>query len=561
MTGLPRFGELAPTEPDEALLRAAYAEVIGLVSDPGTDVAAAVSAWEAASRPARQWQSWASLRFYQDTQDADRKAGRQRADRLDSLLKELDDAVLAALLGRGDQAALQAVVGPAVVARWQADRAGFHPAIAADLVTEQELVAEYSALMAGAKIAFGGREHTLVTIDKETLSPDRPTRHDAERARWAWYADNRVQLDRIFDDLVRLRAGMAKTIGTPDYVSLGYLNMQRIDYDRQDVERFRAEVRSRVVPLASTLMEELRGKLDVDAVCLWDEPFTDSGGPPPLLCGMDGLGAAGLDAFDRLDPTIGAFYRQLHEREYLDLGTRPGKAGGGFCTWFHSVRSPFVFCSGNGTSGDARTLVHEVGHAFQCWSSREAPVSTCVFPTYESAEIHSMGLEHLAWPVLDTFFGDRADDFRRDHLVRGVRFIPYGVAVDHFQHLVYENPDASPADRHAMWQQMEATYLPWRQYGDLPHVGEGGLWQRQRHIYGRPFYYIDYTLALTCALQLWASSLQDHPATMERYHALCSKGGTLAFQELCASAGLTSPFEAGCLDDVARRAEEWLAAH
>jgi len=112
-----------------------------------------------------------------------------------------------------------------------------------------------------------------------------------------------------------------------------------------------------------------------------------------------------------------------------------------------------------------------------------------------------------------------------------------------------------------MWQEMERTYLPWRTYGDLPHVSRGGYWQRQRHIYNRPFYYIDYTLALTCALQLWAASLDDHPGTMERYHALCGRGGSLAFQELCASGGLTSPFEAGCLDDVVARAESWLAEH
>ena len=59
-----------------------------------------------------------------------------------------------------------------------------------------------------------------------------------------------------------------------------------------------------------------------------------------------------------------------------------------------------------------------------------------------------------------------------------------------------------------MWQEMERLYLPWRNYGDLPHVSSGGFWQFQRHIYLHPFYYIDYTLAQTCALQLWVRSQQ-----------------------------------------------------
>ena len=138
-------------------------------------------------------------------------------------------------------------------------------------------------------------------------------------------------------------------------------------------------------------------------------------------------------------------------------------------------------------------------------------------------------------------------------------FIPYGVAVDHFQHLVYERPEASSAERHGMWQEMERTYLPHRDYGDLPHVREGGFWQFQRHIYLNPFYYIDYTLAGTCALQLWVRSQRDYPGTIAAYVELCRRGGEAPFQELARGAGLVSPFEEGCLRDVVRLAKEQLA--
>jgi oligoendopeptidase F len=161
---------------------------------------------------------------------------------------------------------------------------------------------------------------------------------------------------------------------------------------------------------------------------------------------------------------------------------------------------------------------------------------------------------------MEQFFEADAERFRRLHLTQGLLFIPYGVAVDHFQHLVYERPDASPADRHAMWQEMERTYLPTRDYGDLPHLPSGGFWQFQRHIYLNPFYYIDYTLAQTCALQLWVRSQEDAAGTLAAYNALCMRGGEAPFQDLAKSAGLRSPFQAGCLKDVARRASEILAA-
>ena len=66
-----------------------------------------------------------------------------------------------------------------------------------------------------------------------------------------------------------------------------------------------------------------------------------------------------------------------------------------------------------------------------------------------------------------------------------------------------------------------------RDAGDLRHPARGGLWQSQLHVYQYPFYYIDYALASTCALQLWARSREDRTGAMESYVALCGRGGTM----------------------------------
>jgi M3 family oligoendopeptidase len=249
----------------------------------------------------------------------------------------------------------------------------------------------------------------------------------------------------------------------------------------------------------------------------------------------------------------------MHEGSFLDLKNRDGKAGGGFCTSFPSHGMPFIYANFNGTKGDVEVFTHEVGHAFQCYQSRAKPLFEYLWPTFESCEIHSMSLEYLTWPHMEKFFGDGAERFRRIHLMQGMLFLPYGVAVDHFQHLVYASPGATPAERYKMWQEVERLYLPSVNYGDLPHAGEGGRWQYKRHIYLSPFYYIDYTLALTCALQFWLRSRQDPSGTMKAYVALCGRGGEAPFRELARSAGLKSPFEPGCLKDVVAQARATLA--
>ena len=208
--------------------------------------------------------------------------------------------------------------------------------------------------------------------------------------------------------------------------------------------------------------------------------------------------------------------------------------------------------------GDAEVVTHALGHAGQSRSSRHQRLPDYLWPPSDSSEIHSMSLEFITWPWMEKFFGEEADRFRRAHLTGSLLFIPYGIAVDHFQQLVYESPTATPAQRFEMWREMERTYLPWYDYGDLPHAGAGGLWQMQRHIYQFPFYYIDYVLALVCALQFWVRVRNDRETAMRDYVALCARGGEAPFQTLVRDAGLKSPFEPGTLTAIVREARAQL---
>jgi oligoendopeptidase F len=171
-----------------------------------------------------------------------------------------------------------------------------------------------------------------------------------------------------------------------------------------------------------------------------------------------------------------------------------------------------------------------------------------------------MGLEFLTYPHMALLVGEgAAERFRRMHLETSLAFLPYGVCVDHFQHEVYANPEATPAERHAIWQRLERRYMPWTDYGDLAYPAKGGRWQAKQHIYRSPFYYIDYTLALCCALQFWVRSRRDPAAALSDYVALCGRGGSAPFTALVASAGLASPFASGALEAVVQEAKAVLA--
>ena len=514
--------------------------------------------WDAMRRELGTWGSLVGLRFNQDTRDAERKAAREARDEMSPKFTELEISFIRCVRDGAHVDEIAAEFGPHLLALWDCTVASYDPAIEEETVAEAKAGAAYTELTSSAKFEFQGKTLNLSGLQAFMQHEDREVRHEAARLRWGWFQENGAELDRIYDELVGLRNRQAEKLGYPSYVELGYRKMARTDYDKKDVERYRKAVLEHVVPLCTRIREKQRETLGVSTLMAWDESIQDPSGNPRPKGDHDWMMERARAMFDEMGGGLGEFFHMMADGHLLDLKTREGKAGGGFCTSFPTHGVPFIFANFNGTKGDVEVFTHEVGHAFQNYCSRDKATVDYLWPTYEAAEVHSMSLEFLTWPQMEKFFGEDAERFRRVHLTDCLLFLPYGVAVDHFQHLVYERPEATPAERLQMWQEMEKTYLPWRQWGDLERPGAGAFWQGQMHIYRSPFYYIDYTLAQVCAMQFWLMAEKDREAAMAAYVKLCKRGGEAPFQELVRSAGLTSPFDEGCLTDVVAQASRTL---
>lgn len=553
------LSQTPPVPPDLDLLAARYADFEQTLVRSGRSWRGVLGEWDGVRRELLTYEALTDLRFNQNTADPQARKARETLDELKPAFTAFDDRVKRRFVGGPVRSDVEAQLGPQALQLWEHDVAAFAPEIEADLAEEAKLVAAYGAVVAAISVSFRGERLNLAGLARYEVDPDRDVRYAATAARWTAFAEAGPELDRIFDRLVRLRDRMAKRLGYPTYVELAYRRRHRIGYDSSDVARWRDAIVEHVVPVAAQLVARGARRLGVPRVALWDEKVLD--GPEPLLPDAAAtMMETAIATFAELDLDLASFAATMQQRGLIDLVTREGKRGGAYCTFLASHEMPFVFANGNGSHEDVKTLMHEFGHAFQAYRSRALPLIDYVIPTYEAAEIHSMSLEYLTWPGMARFFGDGADAYRRAHLTASLLFLPYGAAVDHFQHLVYARPEATPEERHAMWRQMEARYLPWRTYGDLARPAHGAFWQSQLHVFTHPFYYIDYTLALCCALQFWAAASDDGAGTVARYRALCDRGGSQSFGDLVASAGLRSPFAAGALGDVVARARVVLGA-
>lgn len=440
----------------------------------------------------------------------------------------------------------------------------FSPEIITEMQENNRLTTEYEKLIASAQIEFDGKILTLSELSPYQQSTDGEVRKKALAAESGFYKEHESELDSIFDSMVKNRHKMAEKMGFKNFVELGYLNMCRNCYTAADVASFREQVIQHIVPLADRLRRKQAERIGVNypmkysdiALFYRDGNAVPKGSPEDIL-------EAGRRFYRSLSEETGKFFDFMLENELMDVLSRKGKAVGGYCTELPDFGSPFIFANFNGTQGDVEVITHEAGHAFSAYVNRDVLPTDNRQPTLEACEIHSMTMEFFGWQSAENFFGSEknADKFCYKHLANAITFLPYGAMVDHFQHIVYEKPELTPKERIEEWKRLTKLYMPWIDLDGSPFYGEGRAWQRQTHIYERPFYYIDYCLAQTVALEFWVIMQTNPKDAFDRYLKLVRLGGSETFDSLVAAAGLQSPFGEEALRRVAETAAEWCEHH
>lgn len=505
----------------------------------------------------------AHIRHTIDTRDPYYDGEMKFWNKVDPELEECNQAWTQAMLESPYRPEFAAEYGDLMFVNAEIARRTFSPAIIEDLQKENELTVEYEKLLASAQIPFEGGVYTLSQLTPFKSDPDDARRLAAWKAEGDWYKENQTKFDELYDKLTHLRDEMGKKLGYEGYTTLGYYRMGRNCYTKEDIEKFRKAVVKYLVPVADSIYREQAKRLGKEyPMSFADNALEFRSGNPKPIGTPDEILAMGRKFYDELSPETSEFFRMMLDNELLDVLSTEGKRSGGYCTSIADYEVPFIFANFNGTQHDVEVVTHEAGHAFAAYMNRHRIPTSYIWPSMEGCEVHSMSMEFMAWPWAEGFFGEDARKFRYSHLSGALTFIPYGTMVDHFQHIVFEKPDMTPRERHDTWKELLGIYMPWMKLdGDIPFYSEGEGWQRQHHIYSMPFYYIDYCLAQTVALQIWALQQKDRKDAWEHYMAYTRQGGSRVFTELLKNAGLESPFEESCLNGVCQTASEWLKSY
>ena len=426
------------------------------------------------------------------------------------------------------------------------------------LQEENKLVSRYNKLISSAKINFDGKILNLSQMQPYMESKDRSVRKDAYDKWTVFFRENEKEIDMIYDSMVKVRNEIAIKLGFKNFVELGYLRMGRSDYNADDVKKFRENVLEYIVPFSNELREKQGKRIGIDKLKYYDLPLNFTSGNPVPKGNKEWIMERAKKMYEELSPETSEFINIMIERDLFDLETKPNKQSGGYCTFLHKYKSPFIFANFNGTLDDVTVVTHEAGHAFQTYESRFLDAPEYCFPTSEACENHSMSMEFITWPWMEMFFENDIEKFKFFHLSDSLLFIPYGVTVDEFQHAVYEHPDMTPDERKQAWRDIEKKYTPYKDYDDNDFLNKGTMWFRQGHIFQQPFYYIDYTLAQICAYQFWIKFNGDRKIAWNDYLNICKVGGSQSFMQILKTGNLNSPFREETIKSVSEEIKKYL---
>ncbi len=515
--------------------------------------------WDSFTAHIDTMMSLAYTRHTIDTTDAFYDAEVEWVDSVSPAFTEIQQSFTKLLVGSPFRPQLEEKYGRVLFTNAEIFMKAFSSEIVEETQETNRLETAYQKLIASAQIDFDGEKKTLSQLTPYKQSSDDEIRRAAWLEEGRFYDRNGKELDEIYDKMVALRHQMATKLGYQNFVKLGYLQMNRNCYTPSDVKKFRQAVVKYIVPIADKLYREQSKRTGLP----YPFSFADAAlhfrdGNPKPQGSAENILEVGKKMYHSLSQESSEFIDMMMDNELMDVLSKKGKASGGYCTQLADYKVPFIFANFNGTAGDVEVITHEAGHAFAFYMARNIQPMDNQSPTLEACEIHSMTMEFFGWQFSDDFFGKDSQKFKYNHLFSAITFIPYGTMVDHFQHIVYENPAMTPLQRHNVWRELLRVYMPWMKLDGSPFYGEGKGWQRQLHIYENPFYYIDYCLAQTVALEFWSIMQRDKDEAWERYMKLVRKAGTQTFDELVQTAGLKSPFDEEALKEVALASKQWL---
>ena len=413
---------------------------------------------------------------------------------------------------------------------------------------------KYQGITGSMSVIINNQEYTLEQAAVFLKDTDRSVRQTAWEAITARRLKDKVQLDNLFNSLLKLRHQVALNAGFENFRDYMFQALGRFDYTAADCLNFHKAIEKEIVPILKDQAENRRIALNLNELKPWDMEVDTSGKAAlkPFKNGEELIDKS-IKCFQGLSPYIGERLEIMKRNGFFDVDSRKGKAPGGYNYPLAESGAPFIFMNSAGTFRDLTTMVHEGGHAIHTFITSGLELNDFKHTPSEVAELASMSMELISMDHWDVYF-ENPEDLKRakkDQLKDVLKTLPWVAVVDQFQHWIYTNPEHSVEERSQAWKNIFEDFgNNFSDWSEHPEAQEN-LWQKQLHIFEVPFYYIEYGIAQLGAIAVWKNYKNDPEKGLSMYLDALKLGYTKTIKEIYETAGIEFNFSAEYVKELA----------
>ena len=228
--------------------------------------------------------------------------------------------------------------------------------------------------------------------------------------------------------------------------------------------------------------------------------------------------------------------RFVYDHKSYDVDPAPNKTGGGIAAYFPYYRLTFYFNNAYGNYLDLIVTIHEMGHnnVFY-WLQNNW---NCPALVYDTAEVHSQGLELLMTRFYPELFGDQADEVTSFEMANMLHSLVNGCLYDEFQRWAYEEPDLTLTKLNRKYRELAGDYGLCDKDDEREEIYD---WYDVVHTFTDPMYYISYATSAAGAFAFWEKSQEDYYAAVDDYLRFSALGFENGFEETFYAVGMESP--------------------
>ncbi|MDF1621053.1 M3 family oligoendopeptidase [Pseudothioclava nitratireducens] len=503
--------------------------------------------YEAIETTAGRIMSYAGLRYYQNTVDAER--AQFMANAQDKITNFTTPLVFFSLeFNRIEDAHYEALFADAAIARYKPVFDRMRAMKPHQLSDELEKFLHDQSVVGAAAWNRLFDETTAAlefTVQGEVLNLEATTTllSDHDRARREAAAH---ELARVFQDKIKLFSRVHNTLAKEKEVEDRWRKMPTPQYGRHlsnDVEPEVVEaLRNAVVaayPRLSHRYYALKAKwLGLDKLQVWDRnaPLPTEA---PRTIQWDEARDTVMTAYAAFDPRMAEIAEPFFDKGWIDAGVKPGKAPGAFAHPTVTTVHPYVMLNYLGKPRDVMTLAHELGHGVhQVLAAKQGEMLSSTPLTL--AETASVFGEMLTFRKLleaaktkeerKTLLAGKVEDMINT-VVRQIAFYDFECKL----HAARREGELTPDQINELWMSVQGESLG-PAFEFMP--GYETFWAYIPHFVHSPFYVYAYAFGDGLVNALYAAYEAAPEGFQDKYFAMLEAGGSKHHKALLAPFGL-----------------------